>query len=246
MWLASTLLLSLRIAPVFAFAPPFSLVPVPPTLRVLFGMAIAASLVSAYPQAARITDLSPGVLTLTAARELLLGSMVVLAFQLPFAALYLAGRTIDIQAGLGLAVLIDPTTRTQSPVVGTLFAYAAAMVFFGLNGHQDLLRMLGASLDAVPLGRGEILPSLAPLTAYISAVFLAGFGVGGMVILSIFLTDLTITMLSRTVPQMNVLVLGFQVKTIVLLLTLPLSLGVAGALLARLMAYTLQSVPRLL
>jgi flagellar biosynthetic protein FliR len=52
--------------------------------------------------------------------------------------------------------------------------------------------------------------------------------------------------MSRTVSQMNVLILGLQVKSIVLLLVLPTSFGIAGALLARMMAMTLQSLPRLL
>jgi hypothetical protein len=45
---------------------------------------------------------------------------------------------------------------------------------------------------------------------------------------------------------MNVLILGFQVKTIVFLLALPLSFGIGGVLFVRLMTVTLQSIPRLL
>ncbi|HZZ35597.1 MAG TPA: flagellar biosynthetic protein FliR [Caulobacteraceae bacterium] len=245
-WVYSSLLLSLRVSPVFALAPPFSLTRVPVPFRVLFGVGIAAALCASNPAVATVASLSPGYLAVTAARELLLGSIFVLAFQLAFAALYMAGRTVDIQAGFGLAVLIDPTTRAQTPLVGTLFAYAAGVVFFSLDGHADLLRIMGASLQAIPLGAAIMPASLAPLASFISVVFILGLGAAGGAILGLFLADMAIAMLSRTAPQLNVLVLGLQVKTLLLLLILPVTFGVGGALLARLMRVTLESLPRLL
>lgn len=245
-WIISCLLLGMRIAPVFAFAPPFTMVPVPRLVRLLMGLGLSAAMVSFHPQAAVLADYSLYPVCLAAAREAMLGLIFVLAFQIVFGALYLAGRTIDIQAGYGLALLIDPTTRTQMPLVGTLFGYAAAGVFFAFDGHIELFRLLDASLAAVPLG-GWVMPgSIAHLTAFMAMVFVIAFGIAGASILAMFLVDMTIAMLSRTVPQMNVLVLGFQVKTIVLLLVLPFSFGMGGALFARLMAMMLQSIPRLI
>jgi flagellar biosynthetic protein FliR len=244
-WALSSLMLSLRLGPAFAFAPPFSLTGTPLLFRVLFAFTIAAAMVSAHPAAAAIGDLGAGHLVVVAARELVLGGIVAMVFQLMFAALYVAGRTIDIQAGFGLALLIDPTTRTQTPLIGTLFAYAAGAVFVALDGHAELLRIVSASVDAIPLGQGA-LPPLGRLTAFISGAFLIAFGVAGGVILALFLTDLSIAMLSRTVPQMNVLILGLQVKTLLLLLLLPAVFGVSGALLVRLARLTLESLPRLL
>lgn len=245
-WVFSSLLLSLRISPVFALAPPFSLTRVPTLFRAFFGVAIGACVAAAYPEAAAVRDFSAGALMLTAARELMLGTVFVLAFQLMFGALYMAGRTIDIQAGYGLALLIDPSSQTQTPLVGTLFAYAAGAIFFAMDGHADLLRIIGASVEAIPLGSWTIPSSLGPLTAFISTVFLLSFGVAGGTILSLFMADLSIAALARTAPQMNALILGFQVKTLLLLTVLPITFGVAGAMLARMAAFTLESLPGLL
>jgi flagellar biosynthetic protein FliR len=239
-------MLSLRVAPVFALAPPFTLTQVPVMFRVLFGLAIAACMVSLRPAAASVTDFSAGALMVTAARELLLGGIVALVFQLTFAALYVAGRTLDIQAGFGLALLIDPTTRAQTPMIGTLFAYSAAAAFFAMDGHAELMRILSASLDAIPLGAGALPPSPAGLYGFMSAAFLAGFGVAGGAVVVLFLSDLSIAVLSRTVPQMNVLILGLQVKSILILLVLPAVFGVSGALLARMARMALEATPRLL
>jgi flagellar biosynthetic protein FliR len=245
-WMLSCLLLGLRFAPTFALAPPFSLLQMPSLFRPLFGFGLAVCLVAAYPEQTRLVDMSfYGVVT-AAAREMMLGTMFVLAFHLTFGALYLAGRTIDIQAGYGFALLIDPKSQAQTPMVGMLFALAAGSVFFAMDGHLSLLRLFAASLEAVPLGSWHMPGSIAKVTEFTALVFLIGSGVGGAAMLALFLIDIVIALLSRTVPQMNVMVLGFQVKTLILYLILPMSFGIAGALFARLMALTLESLPRML
>jgi flagellar biosynthetic protein FliR len=245
-WMVSCLLLGLRIAPVFAFAPPFSLTRMPRLFLVLLGLGLSACLVAANPQAARLADLSLYSIVTAALREAALGSMFVLAFQIVFGALYLAGRTVDLQAGLGFALLVNPTSQAQMPLVGTLFAYAAGGVFFSLGGHIDLLRLFSASLEAVPIGSWAMPSSIARVTGFTSMVFLVAMGVAAASILSLFLVDMITALLCRTVPQMNVLVLGFQVKTVVLLMVLPVSFGMAGALFMELMTFTLETLPRMI
>jgi flagellar biosynthetic protein FliR len=242
---APSLLVGLRIAPVFALAPPFSLVPVPVLFRVLFGIAVAATLQANLRPGFILGDPDLATWVRLALGELLVGSIFVLAFQVAFGALYVAGRTIDIQAGFGLATLIDPTTQTQMPLVGTLFAFVAGALFFAMGGLADLLQLFAASLRAIPLGSAQLPTTLARLAEFMGGAATLSLGVGGGATLSLFVVDLSIAALSRTVPQMNVLVLGFQVKTILLLLVLPATLGVAGVILARLMSLTLETIPRL-
>jgi flagellar biosynthetic protein FliR len=244
-WLAATLLISLRISPVLAFAPPFTLVRVPALIRVLLALGLSGLMAGTLPGVAA-PPLEAGPLIAAAVRELLVGAVFVLAFQAAFAALYVAGRTVDIQAGFGLAALVDPTSRSQTPLVGSIYAYAAGAVFFAMNGHLDLMRIIAASLEAVPLGQATAPQSLGPLAAYLGAVFAIAFGVAGGAILALFAADAAIALLSRTAPQMNVLVLGFQVKTLILMVALPLTLGVAGALLARMASTILQALPALI
>ena len=243
-WVLTSLLLSLRVAPVLGFAPPFTLTRVPAHFRVLMGLGLAGLIAAWRPAAGGDPD--AGWLIAAAARELFVGLVFVLALQLMFGALYLAGRTVDIQAGFGLATLIDPTSKAQIPLVGSLLAYAAGAVFFSMNGHLELMRLLAASVEAVPLGSGAPPVSLGALTTFIATVTTVSFGVTGGAILALFLTDMAIAMMSRTLPQMNVLILGVQVKTLLLLVLLPLTAGVWGALLARLARVTLDGVPRLL
>jgi flagellar biosynthetic protein FliR len=246
-WALSSLLLSMRIAPVLGFAPPFTLTKSPASVRLLVGLGLAGLIIAGRPEvAAGAGTAASGWLVAAAARELLVGLTFVMALQLMFGAIYLAGRTVDVQAGFGLAGLIDPTSNAQVPLIGTLIAYAAGAVFFAMGGHLDLMRLLAASVDAVPIGLAAPPASLEPLMAFLGAVMTIAFGVAGGAILALFLTDLVIALLSRTVPQMNVLMLGLQVKSILVLLVLPISAGVWGALLTRLARVTLEALPGLL
>ena len=244
-WILCAALLSLRIAPVLTFAPPFNLTRLPARFRLLLGLGLAASLPSISPVPEWTLSASPGQLVEGASRELMLGAMLVLAFQLPFAALHMAGRTIDIQSGLGLAVLVDPSTRAQLPLVGTLLANASAALFFAMDGHLDLLRILAASVAAVPLGTWQMPGTLDRLAGFAGVMFLAALGATGAAIGGLFAIDLAVAVLARTVPQMNALVLGFQVKTLALFVLLPLSFGLGGAILLRLMRITLEALPGL-
>jgi flagellar biosynthetic protein FliR len=245
-WVVSSLLLGLRIAPVFAFAPPFSLVRIPRLFLLLLGLGLSICIAAANPAAVQLPDSSTHGILIAAAREVLLGTMFVLAFQLVYGALYFAGRTIDIQAGYGFALLVDPTSQAQTPLVGTLLAYAAGAVFFAANGHLELLKLFNASLQAIPLGTWALPDSIERVTTFLSVVMLTAFGIAGGAVLALFLVDMVIALMSRTVPQMNVLVLGFQVKTLVLLLVLPTSFGIAGSLFLRLTVTLLQTLPRML
>lgn len=240
------LLVSLRIAPLLAFAPPFTLLRVPATIRLMLSISLAAWIVAGYPEQTWRAPFWDMGLPMVVAGELFLGISLALALQLAFAAILTAGRTIDIQGGFGLAVVVDPTTRSQMPLVGTLFAYAAGAVFFAMGGPQDLLAIWAASVVQVPLGAASITGDPGVLMEYMAAVFLMAMGLVGVLLLVLFLLDLTVAFLSRTLPQMNVLLFGFQVKAIATLAALPLAFALSGALLARMMRYAVETMPQLI
>lgn len=243
----AALLVALRIAPTLAFTSPFTLLRVPRTIRVALAIALASWLIAAHPAESWQSDFRAQGLIVTAMGELLLGIALSLSLQLAFAALLTAGRALDIQAGFGLAVLVDPTTRSQLPLVGTIFAYAAGMIFFSTEGPADLLAIWSASLERVPLGSATMRPdAIAILSGYMAGAFVIAFGLGGVVMLALFLTDLGIAFMSRTLPQMNVMMLGFQVKALILLAMLPIAVTLSGSVFLRLLRYALDTMPRLI
>ncbi len=244
-WILAVLLLSLRVVPVFAFAPPFTLIRVPAAIRLMLGLSLTAWLVTGNPENTYLSGLDQSQIFQIALSELIIGMTITLAFQIVFAALYTAGRTIDIQAGFGLALLIEPSTRTRTPLIGTLFAYAAGVVFFTMEGPSELLGIWSASVASTPLGEATIAHSLTPLFNHLSVSFLIAFGLVAVVLLALFLTDITVAMMSKTLPQMHVMLLGFQAKAIMLLLILPISFAVGGTIFLRLMREALNAATRI-
>lgn len=242
--LEAILLVSLRIAPTLGFAPPFTLLPAPATVRLLLGLALSLWLVAAFPAhtSARVAEIAlvPAMIT-----ELLLGMALALSLQLAFAMILVAGRAIDIQAGFGLAQLADPTLRSQMPLVGTLLSYAAGAVFFATSGPRDLLAIWAQSVALVPVGGFSGRIDIGALASFMSGALALSIGLVGIVLLALFLVDMTIALVSRTLPQMNVLVIGFQAKTLTLLVTLPFVFGLSGALFLRLVRFAVEATPRL-
>jgi flagellar biosynthetic protein FliR len=240
----AALALSLRIAPTFAFAPPFTLLRAPAVIRVLVSLALAWWIVLANPAQTYHRGSVETALVSVLLSELALGMVFAIVLQLAFAGLLTVGRAIDIQVGFGLAQLADPSLRSQMPLIGTLFSYAAAAVFFATGGPADLLAIWSHSVIDVPLGAFSAF-DLEALLQYIGAAFVIAVGVAALVLLVLFLLDVAVAFMSRTLPQMNMLVLGFQVKTIALLTTLPFAIALSGSLLLRLVRLALDAMPRL-
>ena len=238
-------LISLRIAPTFAFAPPFTLLRIPAIIRVLLGLSLAAWLVLANPEQTYLRDITYDNLALIAFGEIIIGTTLMLTLQWMSAAILMIGRSIDIQTGFGLALLIDPTTRSQRPLIGTIFAYAAGAVFFSLEAPMDLLAIWAESIRQIPLGSPLIEPNIPLLLSFISTVFVIATGLAGIILLTLFLIDLTVAFLSRTLPQMNVLLIGFQVKTLAVLATLPLAIAYSTSAYIRLVRVSIETIPEL-
>lgn len=234
-----TLLLSLRLGPLLTLAPPFTQLRVPLRMRVVLVLTLAASLSTMVPVA------QASSLIVASAGELFLGMLLAFGFQAGFAGLDFAGRALDIQAGYGLALVIDPATSSQAPLFGTLLSLTASLVFFLANGHLELMRTLGALTRMLPPG-SPLMPIMpAKLVAFLGGSVLIGVGAVAAPMLALFLVDVVIAYLSRALPQINALLLGLQVKTMVTLVVTSAAVGLAGPVILRLIRRSLEFVPSL-
>lgn len=236
-----TLLVTLRLVPSLGFAPPFTLMRIPPMVRLLVAVSLSGWMVSAFPAAMPAAASGTADLAVMAASELLIGIALALALQLAFAAIHTVGRLIDLQAGFAFATLVDPASRAQLPLIGMVFAYLAGALFFTTGGPTDMVAIWASSLEVAPVGTGLTGDALPTLLAYVSAIFVMAFAAGGMVLLTLFIIDLAIAFMSRSLPQMNVLFLGFQVKTLATMVALPAALSLSAALLLRMVRLAIET-----
>ncbi|MGU7783232.1 flagellar biosynthetic protein FliR [Burkholderia sp. PU8-34] len=238
-WPLAVLLVTMRVGPTFVLAPPFSLIQAP--LRVRVAMTLALSACVAAPVSVRLAH-NGALLFVALASELLLGLAIAFALQAAFASLSFAGRTLDIQAGYGLATVILPGSRTQSPLFGSILTLVAGAIFFAENGHVALLKLIARTLEILPPGQLPGFSGSEIFIRYFGVVMTLGFIATAAITLTLFLVDITIAFLSRALPQMNALLLGLQVKTIATLTVLAMSAGLLGPAMLRLMHASLDFV----
>jgi len=230
--------LALRLATLAALLPFLNARSVP----LLWRLALAGVLALALTPVVAGT-LPPGAIVLgwpsvvgEALRSLLVGALLALVLSIPFEVVKFAGQLIDVQIGYAIVNTIDPQSGIQISVLADFYYLLAALLFFALDGHHALLRGLVASCTLVPLyapidgAAGAWL-----LVREFSAFFRLGLQVGAPCILALLLVSAALGVVVKTLPQVNILVVGFPIKIAVGLAVLGLSLAyfnqVFGALL---------------
>jgi flagellar biosynthetic protein FliR len=166
-------------------------------------------------------------------REGLLGLSLGLAVLILFAGLQLTGQIVGQMSGMALADVYDPSFDASVPVFSRLLDIVALSVFLAIGGH---LQVLGALLDTFrnrPPGVATIPENLAPtLSGVLGESFVIGFRAAAPVMMALLMSILILGLISRTLPQLNVIAVGFSVNTLIMLAVLSVCLGamVHGAL----------------
>lgn len=224
-WLAQYFFLSLRIGAFILAGPGFGGRFVPLQVRIVATMVLVLPLVGRVPvpDVESLSQLSAIGLAVT---ELLIGLTAGLILTILFSAASIAGDRIANTAGLGFAAQMDPTAGAQVPVVAQLFGLFLLAIFVATDGHLVAFRILYDSYQFVPIG------SQVSLDALIAGGLLSGarmFALGMQIMLPVvavlLLLNLTIGIVTRSAPQLNIFSFGFPVTMtstfILLYLTVP-------------------------
>lgn len=158
--------------------------------------------------------------------EVAVGFIIGFIINVIFLAVQAAGEVMDMQMGLSVATALDPVFGSVISVIGRLAFFTALIIFIMANGHHLLLSGLHQSFTVLPVGKlaNFTSPQLAlQLIGLGSALWLTAIKLAAPIVLMIFLSDFTFGIVSRVAPQVNVFMLGFQVKP---------SLGLFGFLMA--------------
>lgn len=154
-------------------------------------------------------------------KELVIGIILGFSSYLVFSALYLAGQIIDTQIGFGMVNVLDPLHDTQVPITGN-FLYIITLIFFlTMNGHHVLLTALFKSYNVLPVNSfvfNDVLFNNMLNIFY--ETFAIGFKISIPMLAASLLAEIALGILTKTVPQMNVFVIGMPLKVGVGLITL--------------------------
>ena len=146
--------------------------------------------------------------------------------------------------GFAMANVMDPQTGSQVPIVGH-FKYMMALLFMlTVNGHHMMLDgvMMSIELFPVELTSFSIKPEqLAQfMTMTFIEMFLIALQIAIPIVGSLLLIDIALGILAKTVPQLNVFVVGLPIKIfvgfILLFLTLPIYFYILQVLFGKIMS----------
>lgn len=233
-WLMASLLVSARVAGATMIAPVLGPTQIPAMARVVLVIGLSAFIVAALPVTAIKVPDNVFALAAAALGEVVYGLAFAFGFIVAYAATQVAGRALDVQVGFGAAAVLNPATRAFSPLLGSVFGMLMIAAFLALDGHLLLIKALAASIATAP--PGSVLTDLpaAAIVNHSAATFTFGLALAAPVMFMLLLADLAMAVFARSMPQLNVFVLGFAVKIVLGLTGLALAVRFAGAALERL------------
>lgn len=212
------LLIATRVSAMVATAPVLSTRAVP--VRVRAGIVILISYI-ALPTVAADGGTVPGdplAYALLAGREAIIGFAFGLVAQMLFAAVQTAGALVDVSAGFAIAQTIDPTLNTSVSVLGRWYSLLATSAFLAVGGHQLMVAGVVRSFDlAHPLERIDMGAVVGGVLAQADDILLVALQIAAPLLAALVVTDVTLGIISRSVPQMNVFIVGLPLKIIVAL-----------------------------
>lgn len=226
------LMACIRLGMVFISTPLLGNVPIPRTAKIILVLGLSLLFLN-QAQLSPAFSVNQSNLVVLIVSECLVGAMLACSMLATFAIFHFAGRLLDSQIGFGLAGLVDLATRNNAPLLGAVLSMLTIWVFMALDGHWALIQVVQLSYEVIPLGSTFYQVNPQAMMAYFGSVFSFGFMLVAPVVVALFIVDIAMAFMSRTMPQMNVFVMSLAVKVIVGLLLLAMTLPHAGFLLRR-------------
>lgn len=241
------LLLVARLSGFLTVAPFFGSRNIQPSLRFFLALLLGLTFVPLFPVARfpAPPDLVSSALLLL--REVILGLVLGYAAGVVFSAFTVAGQILDLQVGFGIVNVFDPQSGVQVPLLGNLLYLLALIILLSIDGHHLLLQALWASWQAVPPAGAWNAPHLLwQIVRATTVMFVAGIEIAAPVLVALFLADLALGVVARTMPQLNIFVVGLPLKSVLGLGLLALSLPTLGALVRVLLTEVQNSLAAIL
>ena len=192
----------------------------PNILKGVLGMILSMSIIVGidYSNVAEIT--SNYALVANMVTEVILGCVLGYIVNLVFEVVKMAGAFMDMQIGLSMMNMMDPTTKTNVTILGNISYMISMIIFFIIDGHHILIKCLIQSFNIIPIGiEVDFSQSFRVILETFVNYFVIGVKIAIPVVLIIIITDVCMGLVSRTVPALNVMILGMPIKMVVGLVT---------------------------
>ncbi|MFA5512090.1 MAG: flagellar biosynthetic protein FliR [Candidatus Kapaibacterium sp.] len=239
-------LIFIRILGMMAAAPVFRSVAINAKVKVFLAAVMALIMTNVYAESQPVIEFDVFNVSVIALKEFFFGVLIGFSANMVFFAARFAGGLIDMEMGYNTSMLFDPTNINPT-LVGEFKDLITLMLFFFINGHHYLIESLHASFHIVPISKFFISDiTVRHLTAMMVTVFVLAMKFAAPVLVALFSANLSLALLARVAPQTNIFILSFQVKIIVglsmLLLSLPIMVYIIKWALENFQSQTLEII----
>ncbi len=215
--IAAFLLVLTRTSGIFFISPFFGSLNIPVQIRAAVAIVMAAVTFPVIVKETVVT--APDSILLfagTIAQELFIGWLIGFIAYVAFAAINMSGKIMDMQVGFSVANVMDPTSGQQSPLIGSFLYNLAVIYFLVANGHHMIIAALIDSFQRIPLDGLVWHDTLANFIGDVTAgVFLTGMKIAMPVTFAILMVNVGMGILARTMPQMNIFVVGIPLHLMI-------------------------------
>lgn len=219
-----------RLASFMILAPFFSIKGSPNLIKIGFAVFLTVLLLPSIKIAENI-PIDMASYSVLVIKEVIVGLILGYVSMLTFNAIKIAGELIDIQMGFSMATVLDPQTYSRVTLVGQFLFLLQILLFFAVDGHHSLLMAISYSYTLIPV-TGAVFK-----TTFVTAIlkmfvemFSLGIRMAAPFIVAFLICDIGLGILARSVPQLNVFILSFPMKTGIGLVTIAAVLPIMTAL----------------
>lgn len=211
------ILILFRVAGVIGTAPFFGSPLFPNQAKVPFALLLTLILFPVLPKDPATLPITLGGYVLVVFLEMSIGIVLGLAATLVFAGVQLGGQIMDHQIGFALANVIDPITQHQQSILSQFWFLFATLIFLASKGHHMLIEGMVDSFRLIPLGGLTMDARWVELVTVEMAgnMFVIAVRLSAPVLVSLLLSSVAMGFMARTVPEMNIFIIGFALRIIV-------------------------------
>ena len=180
-------------------------------------------------------------------KEFAAGYVIGYVTELFFFVITFAGYVMDFQMGLSMSTVYDPQSNTQVPITGSLLQAFYVLLFFAVDGHLALMKILLQSAEIVPYGGIVITQNLAlRVIDLFSECVIMGIKFAFPILAAEFLIEIGVGILNKIVPQINIFVINIQLKVIVGLGLLVFLISPIGEYLSNLVTVMIKTIQEII
>ncbi|WP_442484892.1 flagellar biosynthetic protein FliR [Aeoliella sp. SH292] len=233
-WLESMLLTKIavfalvlaRIGALVATAPLYKLETVPMTVRGLLAVTLSLMIMPLYVHLSYTSPWNLIAFGSLLINEVLIGLLLGLGLQILFSGVQIAGQIVAQLSGMSLAEVSDPSFDSGTSIFTEIFHYTTMAVFVALGGHRLVMAALLDTFEWAPPGHAMLGESFAELMVeLLQQSFYLGIQAAAPIMIALFLSTLVLGLISRTLPQINVLAVGFGLNAMLTIGAIFISIG---------------------